>query len=42
VGSEIVGLVPGDALLAAADFYLQLEAFDPSQVLENRLTQMDE
>jgi glutamate formiminotransferase / 5-formyltetrahydrofolate cyclo-ligase len=39
VGSEIVGLVPGDALLAAADFYLRLEAFDPSQVLENRLAQ---
>jgi len=37
VGSEIVGLVPNDALLAAADFYLRLEAFDPSQVLENRL-----
>ena len=42
VGSEIVGLVPGDALLAAADFYLQLEDFNPSQVLENRLAQTGE
>jgi glutamate formiminotransferase len=42
LGTEIVGLVPGDALLAAADFYLRLEGFDPSQVLENRLTQADE
>jgi len=41
-GSEIVGLVPSDALLAAADFYLQLENFSPSQVLENRLAQQDE
>jgi len=39
VGSEIVGLVPNDALLAAADFYLRLEAFHPSQVLENRVAQ---
>ncbi|HEV8374644.1 MAG TPA: glutamate formimidoyltransferase [Candidatus Polarisedimenticolia bacterium] len=38
VGSEIVGLVPNDALLAAADFYLRLESFDPTQVLENRLS----
>jgi glutamate formiminotransferase len=37
VGSEIVGLVPNDAMLAAADFYLRLERFDTSQVLENRL-----
>lgn len=39
VGSEIVGLVPQDALLAAADFYLGLEDFHVSQVLENRLTE---
>jgi glutamate formiminotransferase len=37
VGSEIVGLVPQDALLAAAEFYLRLVGFDPSRVLENRL-----
>jgi len=39
VGSEIVGLVPNDALLSAAEFYLRLEGFDPSQVLENRLAE---
>ncbi len=39
VGSEIVGLVPNDALLAAADFYLRLEDFHVSQVLENRLAE---
>ncbi len=35
--SEIVGLVPQAALLAAAEYYLQIEGFTPSQVLENRL-----
>ena len=42
VGSEIVGLVPNDALLAAADFYLRLEDFNVSQVLENRLAEPGE
>src|ERR1700730_7986209 len=37
VGSEIVGLVPKKALELAADYFLQLEDFSPSQVLENRL-----
>ncbi|WP_027718610.1 glutamate formimidoyltransferase [Desulfovirgula thermocuniculi] len=37
-GTEIVGLVPAEALLAAAAYYLQLENFDPArQVLEFRL-----
>src|SRR5688572_5872899 len=35
--SEIVGLVPQAALLAAAEYYLQIEGFAPSVVLENRL-----
>jgi glutamate formiminotransferase len=35
--SQIVGLVPSAALLAAAEFYLQLEGFSNEQVLENRL-----
>ncbi|MFQ5594385.1 MAG: glutamate formimidoyltransferase, partial [Anaerolineae bacterium] len=40
VGSEIVGLTPAAALMDAADFFLQLEAFDPAQqVLENRLAE---
>ena len=36
-GSEIVGLVPQDALLQTADFYLKLEGFDPGRVFERRL-----
>lgn len=35
--SEIVGLVPSAALVAAASHYLQLEQFSGDQVLENRL-----
>lgn len=42
IGGEIVGLVPADALFEAADFYLRLESFDRSQILENRLAQSSE
>jgi glutamate formiminotransferase len=35
--SEIVGLVPSAALLAAAEWYLRIEGFDAAQVLEKRL-----
>ena len=38
VGSEIVGLVPKKAIEMAADFFLQLENFSPSQVFENKLS----
>jgi glutamate formiminotransferase/formiminotetrahydrofolate cyclodeaminase len=34
--SEIVGLVPEDALLDAAEHYLQLNGFDRRQILERR------
>jgi glutamate formiminotransferase len=37
VGSEIVGLIPKRAIEMTADFYLQLENFSPSLVLENRM-----
>jgi glutamate formiminotransferase len=37
--SEIVGLLPAQALLDAAEFYLQLRGFSPDQILENRLSQ---
>ena len=37
VGSEIVGLLPLDALIGAADFYLRLTDFKRGQVLEARL-----
>ena len=36
VGTEVVGLTPMDALLDAAEYYLQIENFDKKkQVLEN-------
>ncbi|MBN2566439.1 MAG: glutamate formimidoyltransferase [Candidatus Eisenbacteria bacterium] len=38
VGSEVVGLVPADALVDCAEFYLRLENFKRDQVLENRLS----
>jgi glutamate formiminotransferase len=37
VGSEIVGLVPSEALEDAADHFLRLEGFSPSQVLERKI-----
>ena len=37
LGSEVVGLVPQQALVDAAAYYLQLEGFNGEQVLENRL-----
>src|SRR5947209_7102611 len=36
--SEIVGLIPKKALEAAAEFFLQIENFDSSLILENRLS----
>ncbi len=36
--SEIVGLVPAAALTGTAEYYLQLAAFSPDQVLEKRLS----
>jgi glutamate formiminotransferase len=41
VGSEIVGLVPAEALMDAADHFLRLENFSPSQVLERKLRETD-
>jgi glutamate formiminotransferase / formiminotetrahydrofolate cyclodeaminase len=35
--TEVVGLLPSEALIDAARFYLQLDGFSPDQVLENRL-----
>lgn len=39
VESELVGLIPEDALLATARFYLHLHGLRESQVLERRLAQ---
>src|SRR6202034_1842547 len=38
LSSEIVGLVPKKALEQAAEWFLQVENFDSSLILENRLT----
>ncbi len=38
VSSEIVGLIPKAALEQAAEWFLQVENFDSSLILENRLT----
>jgi glutamate formiminotransferase/formiminotetrahydrofolate cyclodeaminase len=38
VSSEIVGLIPKKALESAAEWFLQVEHFDSSLILENRLT----
>jgi glutamate formiminotransferase len=39
VSSEVVGLLPNEALLDAARFYLQLDDFSSDQILENRLAE---
>jgi glutamate formiminotransferase len=41
LGSEIVGLVPAEALIDAADHFLRLEGFSPSQVLERRIREAE-
>jgi glutamate formiminotransferase / formiminotetrahydrofolate cyclodeaminase len=35
--SELVGLVPNQALVDSAVWYLQMDQFDPGQILENQL-----
>ena len=37
IGSEVVGLIPMKAIVKTADFYLRLEKFKSSQILESRL-----
>lgn len=37
IGSEIIGLVPMDALLATSEYYLGIENFSYEQVLEKRI-----
>jgi len=37
IGSEIVGLVPMQALVDAADYYLKLENFSSDQILERKI-----
>ncbi len=37
IGTEIVGLVPNNALIACADHYLRIENFHKEQIIEERL-----
>ena len=37
VGTELIGLIPAEALYDVADYYLQMESFTASQILENKL-----
>ena len=41
IGSEIVGLVPSQALIDTADHFLRLEDFDPAQILERKIRQAE-
>jgi formiminotetrahydrofolate cyclodeaminase len=41
VSSELVGLIPRQALLDAAEYYLQIEDFQPGMVLESHLEEPD-
>ncbi len=38
--SELVGLIPQEALIDSAVWYLQLDQFEPEQVLEHRMAQI--
>ena len=42
VGTEIIGLTAMDALIDAALYYLQVEHFSSSQIIENRLLENSE
>ncbi len=37
IGTEIVGLIPEEALVQVAEYYLQLEGFSLGQILERRI-----
>lgn len=37
IGSELIGLIPAEALIETADYYLQFEEFHSNQILENKL-----
>ena len=40
--TELVGLLPEEALIDAAQWHLQLDIFNPDQILEHQLAAMDE
>ena len=40
VESEVYGMVPADAVLSSAAYYMQIAGFDPKQIIELRLLEM--
>jgi glutamate formiminotransferase len=40
IESELIGLIPNEALVEAAKFYLQLDGLSSDQILENRLADL--
>lgn len=42
VGSELIGLMPMKAMFDAASYYLQLESFEPEQIIEQHLLPKEE
>jgi glutamate formiminotransferase len=40
IESELIGLIPNEALVVAAKFYLQLDGLSSDQILENRLADL--
>jgi len=39
-GTEVYGMIPAAALIQSAEYYLQIDDFDPSQVLELKLLEL--
>lgn len=42
VGTQIVGMLPQEALITCAQYYLRLEGFDRNQIIENHLVDLAE
>ncbi|HBT38513.1 MAG: Glutamate formiminotransferase [Thermotoga sp. 50_1627] len=40
VGTEIIGMVPMQAMLQVAQFYLQLDDFDANRIIENKILEI--
>lgn len=40
--TELVGLIPEDALVDAAQWYMQMDLFSPEQIIERKLAGLDE
>ncbi len=39
VGTEVIGLVPQQALIDSAEYYMGIENFTSDQILENKLAE---